>query len=170
MTKPQHLISVASIFLPHLLITILPTTAHSAEPQWQVGLATVCITPDEPVWLYGYAGKKRFQPYESVLDDIYASAMAIQSGDTEPAVLIAADLCVLREPEATALGKVLTQKTGLPRGQILLNWSHTHSGPMLAPPTRTATRSKMTIARRPKHTRTHSGTSWPTWPTRPSRT
>jgi len=127
---PQHFFKAIPIFLT-LLLTTLPTTAHSAEPQWQVGLATVCITPDEPVWLYGYAGKKRFQPYESILDDIYASAMAIQSEDDEPAVLITADLCVLREPEAKALSKVLTEKTGLPRGQILLNWSHTHSGPML---------------------------------------
>ncbi len=49
----------------------------------------------------------------------------------EKAVLIGADLCVLREPEETALCQVIMRKTGLARGQILLNWSHTHSGPMI---------------------------------------
>ncbi|NLS94083.1 MAG: hypothetical protein GXX96_18135 [Planctomycetaceae bacterium] len=106
-------------------------TAPSAEPIWQVGLASVCITPEEPVWLYGYAGKDRFKPFDGILDDIFAAAMAIRSGDGEPAVLITADLCVLREPEETALCKVIMAKTGLERRQILLNWSHTHSGPMI---------------------------------------
>ena len=46
-------------------------------------------------------------------------------------MLIAADLCVLREPEETALCEVIMRKTGLTRQQVLLNWSHTHSGPMI---------------------------------------
>lgn len=105
--------------------------AVCAEPEWRAGLARVCITPEQPVWLYGYASQARFQPYEAVLDDIYATALALQSGDGEPAVLITADLCVLRKPEAEALCKVLMAKTGLKRRQFLLNWSHTHSSPML---------------------------------------
>ncbi len=106
-------------------------TVRGDDSTWQVGLATVCITPEEPVWLYGYAGKSRFKPFDSILDRLQASAMAIQSEGGRPAVLIVADLCVLREPEETALSKVLTAKTGLAREQILLNWSHTHSGPMI---------------------------------------
>ena len=107
------------------------SSARGDEGDWHVGLAHVCITPEEPVWLYGYASKNRSRPYESVLDDVHAMAMAVKSEGGEPAVLIVADLCVLREPEETALAKVIMQKTGLARGQILLNWSHTHSGPMI---------------------------------------
>lgn len=105
--------------------------ATAAEAEWRIGLASVCITPEEPVWLYGYASKSRFCPFESVLDDIYARAMAIRGEDGEPLVLITADLCVLRQPEEMALCKVIMRKTGLSRRQILLNWSHTHSGPMI---------------------------------------
>lgn len=126
--------SIASVLQTILLAQLLLTNVavvRSAEQDWHVGFATVSITPEEPIWLYGYAGKNRFQPYESVLDDIYASAMAIQSEGGEPAVLIVADLCVLREPEETELSRVLTAKTGLRREQILLNWSHTHAGPMI---------------------------------------
>lgn len=107
------------------------TVAVGAEADWRVGLARVSITPEEPVWLYGYAGKARFRPFEGVLDDICAQAMAVAHGDGETAVLIVADLCVLREPEETALSQVLVRRTGLERRQILLNWSHTHSGPMI---------------------------------------
>jgi len=105
--------------------------AAEQTSDWRVGLAGVCITPEEPVWMHGYAGKNRARPYQGVLDDIYAGAMAIESGDGEPAVLVCADLCVLREPEETALSEVMMRKTGLSRRQILLNWSHTHSGPII---------------------------------------
>ncbi len=120
----------ATLFLATVAICWSAPAAR-AEPEWRVGLARVCISPEKPVWLYGYAGKARFKPYEGVLDDIFATALAIQSGDTEPAVLITADLCVLRKPEAEELCKVIMEKTGLQRRQILLNWSHTHSGPMI---------------------------------------
>lgn len=105
--------------------------AAGAEAEWRVGLAQVSITPEEPVWLYGYAGEARRRPFEGVLDDVYAQAMAVAHGDGEPAVLIVADLCVLRQPEETALSQLLVRRTGLQRRQILLNWSHTHSGPMI---------------------------------------
>ena len=97
----------------------------------RVGLARVCITPEEPVWLYGYAGKNRFRPFAGVLDDIHAKAMAVENASGEKAVLITADLCVLRQREETLLATRIMDKTGLARRQILLNWSHTHSGPML---------------------------------------
>ena len=114
-----------------LLFCSNATAVPADRPELKVGLAGTCITPSQPVWLHGYAGKSRFRPYTGVLDDIHARAMAIQDGDGQPAVLITADLCVLRQPEETELSKRLTAKTGLPRGRFLLNWSHTHSGPII---------------------------------------
>ena len=113
------------------LFLVDPANAAAAEAEWQVGLASVCISPQEPVWLYGYASQSRFRPFDGVLDDIYAKALAIQSANGRPAVLVAADLCVLREPEEAELCEALMRRTGLERDQILLNWSHTHSGPMI---------------------------------------
>ncbi len=125
-------LNCGSIFTAFLVVRIcLPTTATCAEHPWQVGLASVCITPEEPVWMQGYAEKNRYRPFDGVLSDLYAGAMAIGSAGGEPAVLIVADLCVLREPEEAALSKVIMARTGLQRKQILLNWSHTHSAPIL---------------------------------------
>ncbi len=109
----------------------LPGVAAGAEAEWGVGLARLSITPEEPVWLYGYAGKARFRPYDGVLDDVAAQAIAVESEGGDRAVLICADLCVLRQPEEAELSQVIMQRTGLARRQILLNWSHTHSGPMI---------------------------------------
>lgn len=96
----------------------------------RVGLARVCITPEPPLWLHGYTDKPRFRPSEGKLNDLYAKAMAIEDARGERAVLITVDLCVLRPTEAKAMFGRLTERTGLQRRQFLVNFSHTHSGPM----------------------------------------
>jgi hypothetical protein len=102
-----------------------------SRPALRAGLASVSITPGVPVWLYGYADKRRFRPFEGVLDDIHAKALAVEGADGEKAVLITADLCVLRQDEEVQLSRQIMARTGLTRRQILLNWSHTHSGPAI---------------------------------------
>ena len=126
-----RILFLAVALVAHVSVACSTTAAAGEEADLRVGLASVSITPDQPVWLYGYAGKARFRPFQGVLDDVYAKAMAIQGSHGEPAVLITADLCVLREPEETALCEAVMRRTGLARRQILLNWSHTHSGPMI---------------------------------------
>ena len=107
----------------------------AANPQHQtrfaLALARVCITPEKPLWLHGYASKPRFRPFEGKLNDLYAKAMAIEDARGERAVLITVDLCTLRAAEAKALFGRLTERTGLQRRQLLVNFSHTHSGPII---------------------------------------
>jgi len=105
---------------------------EAAQPDaLRVGLARVCITPEKPLWLHGYAGKARFRPFEGKLNDLFAKALALEDARGERAVLITVDLCVLRAAEAKALFGRLTERTGLQRRQLLVNFSHTHSGPIL---------------------------------------
>ena len=85
--------------------------AESTAPQLRVGLARVCITPQEPLWLHGYASKPRFRPFEGKLNDLYAKAMAIEDARGERAVLITIDLCTLRAAEAKALFGRLTESS-----------------------------------------------------------
>ena len=40
-----------------LLLVLLPA-GLSPEPTWKAGLARAVITPREPVWMSGYAGKR----------------------------------------------------------------------------------------------------------------
>ena len=106
--------------------------SEAAQPDaMHVGLARVCITPEKPLWLHGYAGKTRFRPFEGKLNDLYAKAMALEDARGERAVLITVDLCVLRAAEAKALFGHLTERMGIQRRQLLVNFSHTHSGPIL---------------------------------------
>lgn len=128
---------VFSVLLATLLVALAPlgrgdASAEALRPDaLRVGLARVCITPQKPLWLHGYANKPRFRPFEGKLNDLYAKAMAIEDARGERAVLITLDLCTLRAAEAQSLFDRLTEKTGLERRQVLVNFSHTHSAPII---------------------------------------
>ena len=104
---------------------------RDAAADWMVGLATVCTTPDVPVWMHGYACESRFHPFEGKLHDLHAKAMAIQDARGHVAVLITIDQCVIRAVEAKAVFDHITEVTGLDHSRVLLNFSHTHSGPII---------------------------------------
>lgn len=100
---------------------------RSGAGGWRVGLARAKITPDGPAPLVGYGPRVS----DGVLDDLEAKALALEHGDGGRAVLLTADLCFFRAPTAEALVRQIMDKTGLARQQILLNASHTHSGPVI---------------------------------------
>ncbi|MFC1453701.1 neutral/alkaline non-lysosomal ceramidase N-terminal domain-containing protein [Verrucomicrobiota bacterium] len=97
----------------------------------RVGLSSVPITPTEPIWLYGYMTEQRHKPFEGKMHDLYANAIAFEDAGGERSVLITLDLCVLRKRESERLITRLTEQTGLPPERIVVNLSHTHSGPMI---------------------------------------
>lgn len=100
-----------------------------ATPSWRVGFATVDITPEEPVPMSGYAARE--QPSQGVLHRIHAKAMAVEdsASPANRAVLVNAEVCTLHREFADAVVNQITDKTGLQRRQVLINVSHTHSGP-----------------------------------------
>lgn len=111
-----------------LAVVILAAGANPGESSgWRVGLASAKITPDGSMPMCGYGPRIS----DGVLDDLYAKAMAIQGSGGDRAVLLTADLLFFRRDVAEAVTKRIMKNTGLERRQILLNASHTHSGPVV---------------------------------------
>ena len=102
-----------------------------AAPPLRVGLSSVVTTPDKPVWLYGYASQRRQTPFEGKMHDLYAKAIAFEDEQGAKSVLVTVDLCVLRKPEAERVLSRIAERTGLPHERIIVNLSHTHSGPII---------------------------------------
>ena len=102
-------------------------TSVEGRPEYRVGLARVAITPKESLWMAGYVSRRK--PSQGVLDDLYAHAMAVEDAGGRRAVLLAVDLCSLRTPTVNEVCRRIAERTGLERAQILINLSHTHSGP-----------------------------------------
>ena len=96
---------------------------------WLAGAAAVSITPDEPVWMAGYAFRDRSS--ESVRQPIHAKALALRDAATGvTSVLVTLDLVGIRRTMAEAIATRVTARHGIPRERILFNASHTHSGPL----------------------------------------
>jgi hypothetical protein len=96
-----------------------------------IGLSSIIITPPQPVWLHGYATKERERSFEGKVHDLYANSVAFEDPAGKILLLITLDICVMRKNEAKKFMTVLTAETGIPEERIILNLSHTHSGPMI---------------------------------------
>ncbi len=103
--------------------------AGAAEAEWRVGLAQVKITPERPVFLVGYASRNK--PFEKVEADLYAKALALEDRRGRRVVLVSSDLIGFPAAVAEPICRRLRDQVGLKREQILLNSSHSHTGPML---------------------------------------
>ncbi len=100
------------------------------QSRWMVGLARCDVTPQGPIWLAGYAARNK--PSEGVLAPLEAKALCLQDAEGNRGLLLTMDLIGLRKAVAEKLCTQITEKTALRREQILLNYSHTHTGPVLA--------------------------------------
>ncbi len=97
---------------------------------WRVGVARVDITPKASIWMAGYAARNH--PSEGVLHPLWAKALAIEDQGGSRVVLVTTDLIGLNRAVSDAVAARAQARTGLARAQIVLNSSHTHSGPVVA--------------------------------------
>jgi neutral ceramidase len=106
---------------------LCPLWAFGADSDFQVGFGRRKITPTDSLWMSGYAGPERRA--DGVLDDLYAQAMAVRDGAGARALLLRVDVCTMRDATINQICELITQRTGLLRREVLVNVSHTHSGP-----------------------------------------
>ena len=96
---------------------------------WKAGVASVIITPAESMWMAGYAGRTR--PSEGTSSDLWAKALALEDAAEKRSVLITLDLSGIPKSVSDRIRNQLKTKFNLTKDQIILNTSHTHSGPVL---------------------------------------
>jgi hypothetical protein len=125
-----------SVILFFLAFAYHPEAGMAATPEegktWKAGVARVAITPKESLWMAGYAA--RDHPSEGVLHDLWSKVLAIEDAKGKKAVLITNDLVKVPKYYSDRIRDRIGAKYGLTRSQIILNCSHTHSGPVLYDP------------------------------------
>ena len=109
-----------------VLVAVVPATAAA---EWKAGVARAKITPQQPVWMSGYAARDR--PAEGTLHDLWAKALALDDGNGGRAVLVTLDLCGVDRDFSARVCKRLGERHKLDRAAIALNVSHTHTGPVV---------------------------------------
>ncbi len=131
----RHLRFRTSSVVDLLLICVFCTIGRA-------GLTGACakvnVTPPLGITLIGSKG----QPSDAVMDDLYAKAMVLSDGRNTIAIVSADLLYTPLEEVTNPVRAAVSEKTGIPRSNIMVCATHTHSGPevftrsKLAPETR----------------------------------
>ncbi|MCS7223027.1 MAG: neutral/alkaline non-lysosomal ceramidase N-terminal domain-containing protein [Armatimonadetes bacterium] len=94
---------------------------------WSAGVAEVDITPPRGVWMTGFAN--RVHPAEGIHDPLKAQALAIKNDQDQMVVLVSMDLVALTADQVKRIRQLIRDWSGLDPSCLMLNASHTHSGP-----------------------------------------
>ncbi len=120
---------VSAFMVATLAMAFGGVSSTLAADGWKAGTGRVIITPEQPMWMSGYAA--RTKPAEGKLHDLWAKALALQDHQGQRAVIITLDLCGIDRQFAAEVCTELEKKHELKRSQIVLCISHTHSGPVV---------------------------------------
>ena len=104
------------------------TASSYAQEIFQAGVASTVITPQQPMWMSGYAA--RTKPSEGKVHDLHAKALALEDSQGTRLVIVTVDLLGIPRPLRDRLEKKVNQRYELPPEFLMLNASHTHSGPV----------------------------------------
>jgi len=108
------------------LTMLMAAGVHGAP---RAGVARVDITPKESIWMSGYAARKT--PSTGVQMPIQAKALALEDGRGGRVVLVAVDIIGLPAALSDRVAAEVASLYKLERSQLVLNASHTHTGPMV---------------------------------------
>ncbi len=114
------------------LLSILTACVSFAAPAsaptvWKVGVATAVITPEQAMWMAGYASRTNVS--QGKFDDLHAKALAIEDERGGRMVFVTLDLIGIPRTLRKSLEARAQKAWQLPPESLLLNASHTHSGP-----------------------------------------
>jgi hypothetical protein len=100
-----------------------------AAADYLAGVGRVDITPNDPIWLSGYAS--RTKPSEGVHHRLWAKAVALEDGRGSRVVVVTTDIIGLPRSVSDVVAARVGKQWGLERSRLLLNSSHTHTGPVI---------------------------------------
>ena len=134
--KPLLITSLSLLLTAGLLAAEKKSVAAPPPLLWQAAAVSVVITPTKNLWMAGYAGRKK--PAEGKVQDLFAKALALQDEKGQRLVIVTMDLIGVPQGVRHRVAGRVERELGLPPQFLLLNASHTHSGPSLRGPAVTA--------------------------------
>ncbi len=93
----------------------------------KAGTAKINITPETPIPMSGYGGRK--EPFKSIHDKIYARAVVFDDGHNKAAV-VSADVIGFSHDFWKKLTDRLARETGIAPDHVFLSAVHNHGGPV----------------------------------------
>src|SRR5258708_26357775 len=100
-----------------------------AAADYKAGIGRIIITPEKPIYMSGYAG--RDHPSEGAIHDLWAKALVIEDHKGARVVIVTTDLIGLPRGVADVVAARIQKEYGIERPHLVLNSSHTHTGPLI---------------------------------------
>lgn len=108
---------------------LITAWSQDSDFGWKAGVAKVVITPKENIWMAGYGSRSK--PAEGNIHDLWAKALFLEDSLGNFALLITSDLLGFPKEMSDKIRDQISAELSLDYSQIILNSSHTHSGPVL---------------------------------------
>ena len=117
-----------SILLFILLFPIVVIGQNPKNSEVRFGSARTNITPEEPIQMSGYDGRKT--PSTGVHDELFACALCFSNTDSK-VLFITADVISFNNSLTAEIKQKIEEKTGIPGENIFLTAAHNHGGPVV---------------------------------------
>src|SRR5437879_4427021 len=98
----------------------------------KAGVHSICITPDRPIRMAGFAD--RANPPEGKYQDLFVKALALEDAKGKRAVIVTADILGYNAAISDLVLRQAQERFALQPDEVLLNASHTHCGPVVSEP------------------------------------
>lgn len=99
------------------------------QGSWKAGTARANITPEQPLWMAGYASRTR--PAEGKEMDLWIKVLALEDARGHRAIVLSGDLLGFPQAMYQRTCAALKERFALEPDQVLLAVSHTHCSPVL---------------------------------------
>jgi neutral ceramidase len=110
-------------------LVVLLSAFSLAAADYKAGLGRIIITPDKPIYMSGYAN--RDHPSEGAIHDLWAKALVIEDHKGNRLAIVTTDLIGLPRSISDIVAARVEKAYGIDRAQLVLNSSHTHTGPLI---------------------------------------
>jgi len=125
----KHWPSLLAVALAGGLFCPVAGQSAAPAPAWKAGAASAQITPESNMWMAGYAA--RTKPSEGVELDLFAKALVVEDQAGTKWALITLDLIGVPRSVRLFMAEQAEKQFGIAPAHVVLNASHTHSGPEL---------------------------------------
>lgn len=112
------------------VLLALAALPGGAAGRLRAGVGRVDITPNEPVWMAGYAARNK--PSTGVLNRLSAKALALEDQRGMRVVLVTTDVIGLPRELTDRVAARAMEDWKLDRASLVFNCAHTHTGPVVA--------------------------------------
>ena len=112
-----------------LVAMVVLVTLTDVRADWRAAAQRINITPEQPMWMGGYSGRKG--PGSGKTTELYAKVLVLEDGRKKRLAIVTLDLIGVPRSLRLALEQRVKAEHGMGVSELMINASHSHSGPMI---------------------------------------